>query len=346
MKRPAFIVLLIWSTWLPAQTPAPDFSDWKQACQVITARPLQEPQLTGPLEADELDDCDSRSLYYGFGAEPDYAAALQCAWHERAGPPLANGDMFRGVGVLTMLYANGRGTTRNIDLAERFACENEWAAPAETDARLQALEAARGGAAKRPFDLCDSASSGLTGGQCRSVRNRFAQVERDQKLADLTADLAPAQRTLYDGLRSAVEEFAGKRGGEIDMTGTGRYSFALGDHDRIMEQFLINLQRFSKADVPVASAADVQQLDAQMNTLYRQFMQFPDDTRLSGSTVTPAGIRETQRAWLQLRDAWLEFAPAAYSGLSADRVHAQLLRLRLNQLRRLPFDPGQIPAAE
>jgi uncharacterized protein YecT (DUF1311 family) len=248
--------------------------------------------------------------------------------------------MFHGVGVLAMLYANGRGTTRDIDLAERFACENGWAAPAETDGRLRALEDMRNAAVNgKPFDLCDSATSGLSGGQCVSVRTRFAEVDREKKFAQATASLNPAQRKLFDKLRAAVEKFANERGNEVDMTGTMRYSFALGDHDKILEQFLIILQRFSTRDVPAASPADVRRLDAQMNSLYQALMNHPLDTRLGGSTVTPAGIRDAQRAWLGLRDAWLAFAAAAYPGLSAERVHAQLLNLRLNQLRRLPVDP-------
>lgn len=347
MTRLSFIVLLACSPCLPAQTPEPDFNNREQACQVITARPLHAPQFTGPLNADELNECDSRSLYYGFDADPDYPAALQCAWHESAHPKPGIADMFRGVGVLSMLYANGRGAARDIDLAARFSCENEWAAPAETRDRLRRLESLRSGVAPdSPFDLCDSTTSGLSGGQCTSVRTRLAAAERERKFAEATGNLPPAQQILYEKLRAAAKKFADARTNEVDGTGTGRVSFALSDRNRILEQFLINLQRFSKLDVPAASPADVQRLDAEMNALYRQFMQLPDDTRLGGSTVKPAGIRETQRTWLQLRDAWLEFAAAAYPGLSADRVHAQLLRLRLNQLRRLPFDPGQIPAAE
>jgi uncharacterized protein YecT (DUF1311 family) len=348
MRRLLFIVLLACGPTLPAQTPRPDFNDWEQACKVITARPVQEPRFTGPLGASQLPACDSRSLYYGFGADPDYAAALQCAWHERAHPNPPIADIFRGVGVLSMLYANGRGTAQDIDLAERFTCENEWAAPYEMNGRLQALEAMRGGAVpERPFDLCDSATSGLSGGHCVSVQTRFAEVQREQEFARATGALNPVQRARYEKLRAAVEKFADTRSSnEVDMTGSMRASFALRDRDRILEQFLIDLQRFSKLDVPAASAADVQRLDAQMSSLYRRIMQVPEDTRLGGTTVKPSGIREAQRAWLKMRDAWLEFAAAAYPRLAAERVHAQQIRLRLNQFQRLPFDPGQIQPAE
>lgn len=98
------------------------------------------------------------------------------------------------------------------------------------------------------------------------------------------------------------------------------------------DQFLINLQRFARGDVPAASAKEVAVLDQQMNDLYRRIMaaqgEFP-------GTVRKEGVRNTQRAWLKLRDAWLAFAPAAYPRVSPETVQAQLIRLRLNQLQQL-----------
>jgi hypothetical protein len=66
-------------------------------------------------------------------------------------------------------------------------------------------------------------------------------------------------------------------------------------------------------------------------------MQAPSETFELG-TVRPEGIRETQRAWLTLCDAWMDFAKAAYPRLASDRAMAQLIWLRLNQLRLLPID--------
>ena len=42
--------------------------------------------------------------------------------------------------------------------------------------------------------------------------------------------------------------------------------------------------------------------------------------------------------FVTLRDVWMEFAKSLYPKISPDRVHAQLIRLRLDQLRLLPID--------
>jgi uncharacterized protein YecT (DUF1311 family) len=245
--------------------------------------------------------------------------------------------MNRGVGVLTMLYANGRGVTKDPGLAMRFACEQHWAAPGEMLGRLQHLMDIKNGKPQQtPFDMCDDITSGLSMGECTDVQQRFADADRDMKLSAITAKLTSSQRQLYDRLYKAEDNFEIVRvNNEVDQSGTARAMFALSDRGKLRDQFLINLQRFSKSDIPQATAADVKNLDAQMNVLYQKIMQLPEDP--FPGTVKPPGIRDTQRAWLKLRDAWMDFSKSAYPTLSSDRMMAQLIRLRLNQLRLLPI---------
>jgi uncharacterized protein YecT (DUF1311 family) len=309
-------------------------------CKDITSQPLTEPRFTAPLTPAQLAKCDSEALYYGFGSKPDYPTALQCAWYERAHPDSHNANMSRGAGVLTMLYANGRGVAKDPDLAMRFACEQQWASPAEMDYRLHHLMDIKDGKPQQTaFDNCDDITSGLSMGRCTEVHQRFADADRARKLSAITAKLTPSQRQLYDRLYSAEDNFEIVRvNNEIDLSGTARAMYQLADRGKLRDQFLINLQRFSKSDIPQATAADVKNLDAQMNVLYQKIMQAPEDP--FPGMVKPQGIRDTQRAWLKLRDAWMDFSKSAYPTLSSDRVMAQLIRLRLNQLRLLPIDTG------
>jgi uncharacterized protein YecT (DUF1311 family) len=263
---------------------------------------------------------------------------LQCAWYERSHANPSIGDMFPGPGVLSMLYANGRGVPRDIDMARRFTCEQAWAASTETEIRLRLLDGMRDPAQRdAQFDLCDSATSGLTGAACESVRSRMADSARERELAKIAAPLSSEQRRLYDKLRAAEARFEDVRSNEIDMTGTARIAFVIMDQKRLRDQFLMNLQNFSRGEVPAADAATAERLDAEMNVQYQKIMHAPA-AAFEISTVKPAGVREVQRSWLPLRDAWLDFAAAAYPSLNRDRVLTQLLRLRLDQLRRLPID--------
>jgi hypothetical protein len=110
--------------------------------------------------------------------------------------------------------------------------------------------------------------------------------------------------------------------------------FELEEQKKLRDQFLINLQRFGNADIPAATSADLAALDRQLNLTYRQIQEAPASAWQYG-TIKPEGIRDTERKWITLSDAWLEFARDAYPSLSPTSIHAQLIRLRLHQLRSL-----------
>jgi uncharacterized protein YecT (DUF1311 family) len=335
----SLILMLSLALAAPAQN-APDES-WEKICRDVQAQPLIEPGISGPLKESQLPTCNARALYYGFGSSPNYPAALQCSWYQRTHSN-GNGnsaDMFGATGVLTMLYANGRGIPRNYDFAIRFACEQPFAAPNEMKGRIANLRRMKAANSEKDvFDLCDDATSGMSMGFCESIQQEKQDAERARKRAVITAKLTPPAKILYDKLYAAESKFEETRvSSEIDMSGSARGMFLLQDQGKLRDQFIINLDRFGKGDIPQASAEDAKKLDAEMNAVYQRLMQLADSAYEAG-TVKREGVRDTQRAWLQLRDAWMAFAKPAYPKLSADRVMAQLIRLRLHQLQLLPID--------
>jgi uncharacterized protein YecT (DUF1311 family) len=77
-----------------------------------------------------------------------------------------------------------------------------------------------------------------------------------------------------------------------------------------------------------------QSTDRELNETYRKIEHSPDNL-WGGGTIKPSGIRETEQAWLRLRDAWVAFARMAYPRQSAGTVRTQITRLRLQQLQAL-----------
>ena len=118
------------------------------------------------------------------------------------------------------------------------------------------------------------------------------------------------------------------------LAATSAPRLSLKEEGRLRDQFLINLRRFAQDDVPPASLSDYQSVDRSLNDVYQHIKQSSDSFWQYG-TVKPSGIGDTEGAWLKLRDAWVEFARAAYPGLSADTVRTQITRLRLQQLEAL-----------
>jgi len=292
--------------------------------------------MQAPWTAEKLASCDASDLYYGIRGTPDYPAALACGWYERAHPRAAEASMFSGPGVLTMLYANGQAETRNYDLAIRLACEQEGTSEAEMALRIGHLEAMRTGKAEPGrFDLCDDITSGPSMSSCASIRTRRADARREQEIAAAVAKLPEAAKSAFERLRQAERAFEEARSAnEVDLSGTARGMFALEERKKLRDQFLINLQRFADGDVPATSSTQWATLERALSSTYRETQRVPASEWHYGA-IQPEGIRDTERAWIALADAWVEFAAQAYPSVDATAVRAQLARLRLGQLRVL-----------
>lgn len=286
-------------------------------CSEAAAKPWSEPSFTKPMSEAQLKNCDSAALYYGFDKPPDFEAALQCAFYQRSHPDPTVGDPFAGPGTLSMLYANGKGVKRDYNLAIRFACENTWAGEFELNHRIGRLKHLQDtDAATSRYDLCDDGISGLIQGACADVDYRLTDAKRQKQLAGIKSQWPTVVQKAFKSVEKAEDDFEKARtSNEVDLSGTGHYAFTLAELDRLRNQFLIDLNRFAKGDIPAASAADAAAIDRRLNAVYRQVENAPENSWYG--TIKPAGIRSTQRTWLKLRDAWVEFARLAYPNLDA-----------------------------
>lgn len=97
-----------WADEASRITQEPEFAASKAICRRL--RDLDPParDWPDPKTAATLSDCSSGSLYYGIDIPADPVHARQCALLETQRPG-GNGGPFMGIGVLMMIYANGRG---------------------------------------------------------------------------------------------------------------------------------------------------------------------------------------------------------------------------------------------
>lgn len=81
---------------------------------------------------------------------------------------------------------------------------------------------------------------------------------------------------------------------------------------------------------PVADA-EPSLLDKVLNTVYQRIQQLPAD-RWDGQTTTLKGIRNTERKWIALADAWAAFGRVAYPHITEAQIRARLIHSRLDPL--------------
>lgn len=303
--------------------------------------PACEPWLEHPLPAEAQTPpdagCDSDTLI----REAEHAAARACAWAERSEGEAAQA-VFGGAASLVVIYANGLGVPRDFALARRMACE-AGGAYAEVEGRLEHLAAIEAGTDQEPLDFCDDITSGYMMGFCAEREAALAREARGRTWSTLLAGWPAAHRDAWTSLRAAADAFFEQRvANEVDVSGTGRAAFIVGETEALEIALLESVQAFERGELPQATADDLAGADRRLNESYAAARaaakpEAADDGSMFGplGTIKPEGIRDAERAWIKYRDAWVTFGAARYPAASETAWKHYFTVQREKQLREL-----------
>lgn len=284
----------------------------------------------GHIKPADIKDDEACKYYYGIGVPVDYEKARHFAFMEMAA---LNGkeDPLEGSSILLMLYANGFGVQRNLDISIRLACANVSGATAEVEGRLQHLKDIQSGKNKEVFDICDDATSGYMSGFCSSVQTELAEIARKAAMDSVIKRWPEPSRLAYKRLREAASGFFSERlNSEVDESGTARVWMVDQESEALEDGFKSEMMDADKCNFTTYSAQDYAAADKELNSLYSRIMT---DKDFSWGTVTKEGIRATQRKWIRYRDAWVEFGAVRCPGVTAASWNTLITQERIAQLR-------------
>jgi uncharacterized protein YecT (DUF1311 family) len=312
----------------------PQFAASQALCRAVRDRAPPPKDLPDAATARALAGCSSEALYYGIGMAADPAKARQCAILEMSDPDKQY-EPFAGAGMLMTIYANGRGAKKDLDLAVHMACA-VWGAPVDNDNLVQALDARRrGGPADERFDYCSDVmigASNVSGPMCLAHEARAAEPVRAAKLAVLTRDFSPAARQAYKALNAAEARFIQVRQDNESPPGAQNRGVPLRIAEDARDIHVEQLEQLS-GSTRVTGAGEHRAYDRSLNQVYRAALgELPARQEAQAGDITRDGVRETERAWIVYRDAWLAFAPVAWPKASTEALAARLTRDRVGQL--------------
>lgn len=268
--------------------------------------------------------CDAARLYY---QKRSQAATAPAEWRTVRECALAHGDR----AVLMMLYANGFGVPRDLDVAIHYACSLDFAAKAEMEGRIAHL--AGGLPAGAVFDQCDDITSGRMGSVCAGIQEMQAESVRAARLDRVARALPASALPAFKTLRAAAAAYAGAATAEIDMEGTAAPALAIDHERKLGEQFTRAVLDVLDDKLAATPPAQAKRLDGELNAVYRALMNAPG--RIGDSTVKRDDIRKVERLWLAYRDAFLAFRKTLPAGPAPDDIAALLLRQRIAELRKI-----------
>jgi hypothetical protein len=290
----------------------------KDVALPTTDRPTAE-------ETKALAGCVARELYFGFDKTPDSVAARKCAYLEM---DRGNNEPFAGKTILMMVYANGKGVARNLDLALKLGCEVPGSA-GDVAGRVHQLARFKQANWKGDnFSVCDHSADRHMYRECAILDYRFDHLEREKTLDDMAAKFTVAQRKAFQSLRQeAAAYFKVEAAKGINLTGTHE----IQENGFLERGFMSILQQLAGGDLPKFSAKEATEAEAAMNADYDKALARKRD---STSNLTPEGLKETHQAWVRYREAWLKFGKARYPGVSEVSWKAWAAQQREELLQR------------
>jgi uncharacterized protein YecT (DUF1311 family) len=329
----AFLLLSLSSVAFAQQQRA---NERPAACDNFAKVQVPTADLPTPEERKALASCNSYDLYFGFDHPADPVKARKCAYLEREpGTVTTNPNpVFSGAGLLTMIYANGKGAARNFDLALKFACESDGTEDIRVEHLLKLKDENWTG---DDFDLCDDQSTTLTMNWCVNQGSDEGQPVRAAEASAITEKWTAAEKTAFRELqKAATASFEASTQNEVDLSGTIRTVSMFVVDISLNNDFLAALQRFEKGQLPKFTALEFSKVNAELNSLYSKLQSDPKNSAYEYTTLTPEGVKIAQRAWLRYREAWVKFGHVKYPSVTPESWRTWLTQERVEILKDLP----------
>lgn len=303
----------------------PKKAGWYQQC--LRLRPEQAPRRDTAFasEAPALKSCNANDLYYDARS---VTAATNADWEKVRDCAFASND----TGVLTMLYANGKGVAKNLKLATKFACSTE-SAIAEMAGRVNNLTRRMTISQGADFDICEDVSSGYMQGICALIDERQQEKRRNARLTAIVRKWPTKDQVAFRTLSNALNTFAQHRAeDETDLSGSARKAQEVDALSAELDQFAADIESFEAGKLPAYTSSEFNGLNQRLNDAYRSFMKIPHlDAALVGS-IKQEDVQKTQQAWLGYRNAMVAFGTTRYPTVTAISWNALLTERRARQL--------------
>ena len=308
-------------------------------------------------DADWLKNCAEDDLYYGASPhqDVDYAAARRCAlydWNVRDRTAPVNSDDSTGLydlstQTLAMIYANGDGVPRDLDLAihlvckDAFSLQNSDQGNSESDHQIdlvqEILKLAKMRSADSPerFDYCNGGARLSEWPEklvCESINTRLARKKREAHLAEVVAPWTEEQKNAFSKVRTTFNqfEFIEEQAENNCPVPVELCNFDIDD--RLERDFVAAIDGFEQGKLPALKRWEYGDAKYALSDLYQQL----ESMAFQSNRSRMYKLRDAEHAWQEYRDAFVEFAKLRWPSVSEDSWLTLLDKERMEQLRRPP----------
>lgn len=300
---------------------AEEQEEYADVCNVVEPIPLKD--TPSPEAVRSLAKCASVNLYYGIGVTADLEKARHCAYLER---DRQDGFPVAGSALLSMIYANGDGVKRNMDLAITLACELDNDDYVRHLARLR-KEKWRG----NDVDVCDFLQDANGTAICTDLSEKVHEIDRQEKLSTLMKPWSKQDREAFRSLDKAFHSYVkAHEDNEVACNGVWCGVFSINEGAKLKDEFLSDLTGIEAGQFPRFSEDEFTEADRELNRVYQESQKtYPIANEDEWNSITREGIKKTERAWLEYREAWVRFARQRYPKIAAGIWRTWLTKKRI-----------------
>jgi uncharacterized protein YecT (DUF1311 family) len=353
MRRLAILLTIAAAACATAQEQRETSASAAKICSAVEKLPVPTVTPESSADASWLKSCAEDDLYYGASPRQnvDYPAARRCAlyaWNVEHGPAPGNsddaGDVYDfSTQTLVMIYSNGDGVPRNLDLAMHIACKEAFPLQdPESDRQNELvqviLELARMKSETSParFDYCNGEAQLSDWPEkrvCESIHTRLARKKREAHLAELVAPWTQAQKDAFARARDAFSQFEELEEHAENTCPVPVEICTMDINDRLETEFAAEIDRFEQGRLPAFTHQQYGDAKFALNQTYQQLLTATYQSH--GNLMLR--MRDAERAWPAYRDAFADFAKLRWPSVSADSWLTFLTNERMKQLKNLPI---------
>lgn len=173
------------------------------------------------------------------------------------------------------------------------------------------------------------------------TEEQLAKMDKDAKeveqaLENLSKDLSQDQSLKFKKLKIALKSYATSHAdNELDAAGTGWADTVRATGEDMLKDFISFFKKLDSGKLTPKSNAEYKKTDIELNRLYRRIQNNPHFDTNVAAAPSKIGIKETQRNWIQYRDAWVEFAALKFPTITQDSLSTALTQERVEILKDL-----------
>ncbi len=350
-----FLILLLIAAATCAAAQEQDYASSSAAkmCASVDNLPVPTIAPESPADASWLKGCAADDLYYGASPhqDVDYNAARRCAlygWAVKHGPAAedlsGSGDVYDfSTQTLVMIYANGDGVPRNLDLATDVACKEAFPLQnPESDHQIELIQVilklAQMKSATSPprFDYCNGGAQLSEWPEklvCASIKTRLSRKKRETRLTELVAPWTREQKDAFAKARAAFSQFEDFEERAENTCDVPVEICTMDIEDRLETEFAVNIGGFEQGKLPALTHQKYGDAKFALNATYQQLLTATHNA--NGNLMLK--IRDAERTWPAYRDAFVEFAKLRWPSVSGDSWLTFLTNERIKQLRSVPL---------